>query len=145
MLYQRLRYFRTTKRLTQEKLAALSGVSRNIIAKYERNEIEKPNPAVILKIASALSVTPQRLLPRHNDSKDLFEYFVKPKNFGSRLRYLRLKAQIQQRALAGMLKVNRETVRRYENNITAPDGETIGRLAKVLRVTKKALTEKEAR
>lgn len=54
---------------------------------------------------------------------------------GERLRELRLQAQLTQEELAERLAVHQGQIYRYESGNTDPDGDIVGRMAKVLRVT----------
>lgn len=72
----RLRYYRTSKNLTQQELAKSSGVSRKQISDLE-NEIQKnPRDQTVKKLASALDISVLNLKPNlempvelHNDVK----------------------------------------------------------------------------
>lgn len=54
---------------------------------------------------------------------------------GERLRELRLQAQLTQEELAERLAVHQGQIYRYESGNTDPDGDIVGRMAKVLLVT----------
>ena len=57
---QRLRQFRTHKGISQENLAALSGLDRTYIGGIERGE-RNPTLKNIVKIAAALQISPSEL------------------------------------------------------------------------------------
>ena len=57
----RLRDLRKRKLLTQEQLAARSGVGIATIVRVERNQVE-PRGSTIRKLAEALSVEPEELV-----------------------------------------------------------------------------------
>ncbi|AJE66712.1 MULTISPECIES: helix-turn-helix domain-containing protein [Corynebacterium] len=64
----RLKKLRTLRGFSQEELADLSGVSRNTISNYERNENNKgnavdPQLSNIYRLAQALDVPPIALMP----------------------------------------------------------------------------------
>lgn len=53
---EKIRYFRTSHELTQEQLAAQSGLSISALQKYESDE-RKPKPEQLLKISDALGIS----------------------------------------------------------------------------------------
>ena len=61
MLGERLRTFRQRKRLTQEELAKIIGVTRQTIAKWENNE-RVPDALMAKKLAKELRITADELL-----------------------------------------------------------------------------------
>lgn len=59
---ENIRNERKTKGITQEQLAELSNISLNFISKIERNERQNISVKTLLSIATALEVTPEKLL-----------------------------------------------------------------------------------
>ena len=59
----RLRQLRKHSLMTQEELAARSGVAVSTIIRIERNQVE-PHGSTIRKLAEALDVEPQELVKR---------------------------------------------------------------------------------
>lgn len=51
--------------LTQEELAETIDITRQQLAKYEKNKVS-PTVDTLLKIASACSTKPEKLLPKEN-------------------------------------------------------------------------------
>lgn len=49
--------------------------------------------------------------------------------FGERLRALRERRELTQSELGKVLRVSKQTISNYENGVSAPDQETLGRLA----------------
>lgn len=139
-LGSKLRYLRQTQGITQNTLATTIGHPAQLIAKYERNEIKQPNPHILQKLASALKVKPNKLISIQdfesisNKSRlqDIYDYFIPPKDFGSKLKNLRLRRNIGQKELAEQLGLNRESIRRYEKNITRPNTNILTKLAETL-------------
>ncbi|MFP7364996.1 helix-turn-helix transcriptional regulator [Corynebacterium callunae] len=67
-LATRLRKIRTLRGLSQEELAELSGISRNTISNFERNENNRgtevdPRLSTLYDLAFALQVPPMALMP----------------------------------------------------------------------------------
>lgn len=61
-LYENIRKFRKEKKMSQEKLAELTGYSdRSSIAKIEKGEVDLPQSKIFL-FARALGVTPSELM-----------------------------------------------------------------------------------
>ncbi len=85
----KIRYFRQLRRLTQDEIALKAGISRSIIARYEQDRIKNLNPHILLQIAKSLKINPTKMPPSSNgDIKDFFDYFIKPSDFGSKLKVL---------------------------------------------------------
>ncbi|ANE03354.1 XRE family transcriptional regulator [Corynebacterium crudilactis] len=69
----RLKKLRTLRGLSQEELSDISGISRNTISNYERNENNSgksvdPKLSNIYRLAQALDVPPMALLPAGSES-----------------------------------------------------------------------------
>lgn len=62
-LGENLRFLRKRKNLTQKELAELSGVSCNSIINYENGRRTDPPVSILMKIANALEVTLDDILP----------------------------------------------------------------------------------
>jgi transcriptional regulator with XRE-family HTH domain len=140
-LGSQLRYLRRCLGETRATFATLSRHPVSLIAKYEKNKIKKPNQRVLLDFAKALKVPPDKILsiqhfePISNETElnELFESLFSGADFGSRLRKLRIRANTGSKTLASKLGINRETVRRYENNITKPTKERLTQIIKILK------------
>lgn len=80
---EKLKYYRNRAKLTQKKLAELSGVSTSYIQKIELKERAEPSMKIAIRIAKALNVTIEGLYPDIatalcndiNDFKCLYETF----------------------------------------------------------------------
>ena len=59
---KRIKQERTSKELTLDKLAELSGVSKTYLSELENNQKQNPSSDVLLKIAAALNVSLQYLI-----------------------------------------------------------------------------------
>jgi len=122
--------------LKQQELAKLAGIGCNTLKSYENNQTCKTNPWIIQNIACALKVKDTELLNGSltAQSQNIFDYLVRttPDTFGAKIKNLRLKHKIQQKELAEFLGVHRETIRRYENNLTKPDKKKVLELEKIL-------------
>ena len=70
-LGKRIREFRNSKGLTQEKLGETSGVSYKFIGEIERGEVN-PSLESLSKISSALGVTLCDFFPSKNDLNSLY-------------------------------------------------------------------------
>lgn len=64
-----LSYIRNTKRISQSKLAEISGVSLRMISKYETGDkdINKAQALTVYKLASALGVEVKDLLEKETE------------------------------------------------------------------------------
>ena len=62
MISQKIKPLRVKKKLTQEKLAYLSGISHNPIAKIENDATKNPAVKTLSHIAKALGVSVDRLI-----------------------------------------------------------------------------------
>ena len=67
---EKLRKYRTEKRLTQQELAKLAGISVNTIVNYERGRTYPQNREVYKTLAAILGVDPDSL---HNENDDFIE------------------------------------------------------------------------
>ena len=138
-LSARIRYYRQTKGLSRQKLAEIAGISVNTLAKYERNEIKSLNPCILQKIAKALEINPVKLLPSDAKVENFYDYIIPGLTLGSRIKNYRLRKGLSQKKFARMLNLSRETIRRYEKDLYAPDQETFREIAKVLGVSMRSL------
>jgi transcriptional regulator with XRE-family HTH domain len=68
-LANRLRHLRTERQLTQAKLAAISGVPIHTIVRLDANSAARPALDVAIKLASALSVPIEALLPEDDRAR----------------------------------------------------------------------------
>jgi transcriptional regulator with XRE-family HTH domain len=154
-LGSRLKHLRQSQGITQNTLATLCSRPVSLIAKYEQNKIKKPSPYLLQELARALKTDTNKLIhiqdfqaiSNKQDIKDIFDHLVPPKDFGSKLKNLRLKHKINQKELALKLGLNRESIRRYEKNITTPNQEIQAKIAKILKIDVSTLTnnnQKEA-
>jgi transcriptional regulator with XRE-family HTH domain len=60
---QKLKDIRYKKRLTQEKLAEISGVDQSTISSIENNPDKIPAWPTVAKLAKALDMKPEELFP----------------------------------------------------------------------------------
>lgn len=65
----RLKSLRIEQALTQEELAGKAGVTRNTVARLERDENE-PHMPTVRKLAAALEVHPRALTKGGDDASD---------------------------------------------------------------------------
>lgn len=90
---KRLRYYRESKKYTQEKLASIIGVSKGMISLYESGE-RSPSVTSIIAICRALEITPNELLDFSEGSfvvaEDDDEYDIEKKF----LRYMKTDREI---------------------------------------------------
>jgi len=97
-------------RRTSNTFATRCGHPVSLIAKYERNEIKKPNTKILLDLAKALNVPPDKILsnqhfePTSNETEFIcLENLLPTAEFDPRLRTLRLQANVGIEALAAKL------------------------------------------
>ncbi|MFH1958572.1 MAG: helix-turn-helix transcriptional regulator [bacterium] len=55
-----------------------------------------------------------------------------PKTFGGKLKYFRIKNNLLQKDLAGILKVHKVTICRYEKNLSYPSGKIIEKINRII-------------
>jgi len=129
-----IRALRVAYGLKQDELAKLAGIGCNTLKSYETDKTCKINPWILQNIAGALKIKDTELLNGSvtEQPENIVDYFTPPNTFGSRIKNLRLKHKMQQKELAELLGVHRETIRRYENNLTKPDKKTVFELEKIL-------------
>ena len=63
---------------------------------------------------------------------NVFDYFIPPNTLGGKIKNLRLKVNIRQKQLARLLGVSRETIRRYENDLSKPDKRSMQKIERFL-------------
>lgn len=68
---ERIKKLRLKRNLTQEELSKKANISRVAIGNYERND-RIPNIAILQRIANALDVDVNDLIPTQQDAIDLF-------------------------------------------------------------------------
>lgn len=149
-LGSQIKYLRCSLGETRASFASLSGHPVSLISKYERNEIKEPSTNTLLDFAKALKVSPDKLIslqcfqPISDEAEidRLSKHLLSTPDFGSKLRDLRLRANIGQTALAHQIGLNRESIRRYERNITKPSEKTLFRLVGALKASSKELHQK---
>ncbi len=140
-LGSRIKYLRRCLGEHQASFATRTGHPVSLIRRYEQNKVQKPTIKILLDFAKALKVPPDKILsiqhfePISNETElnELFESLFSGADFGSRLRKLRIRANAGPKALASKLGINRETVRRYENNITKPTKERLTQIIEILK------------
>jgi transcriptional regulator with XRE-family HTH domain len=148
-LGSQLKYLRHCLGEPRTTFATRCGHPVSLIAKYERDEIKKPNTKILLDFAKALNVSPDKILsiqhfePISNEIELAgLESLLSTTEFGPRLRKLRLRANVGLKALALKLGINRETIRRYENNITKPTKERLSQIIAILKASSVELQNK---
>lgn len=122
----RLRHLRRSLGLTIEAFSDSIDLSRGAIARLERDETRDIDPWVLGRILPPLAARFKEAFPETGgDPYDL----VFPKNsFGGFLKNLRARKGLQQRELASVLGVSKETVRRYEADLSRPIQEVRDKL-----------------
>ena len=69
MLNKKLKFFRTSYKMTQETLALKLGVTRQTVSKWEKG-ISVPDADVLVKIADIFGVSVSELLGENNKNED---------------------------------------------------------------------------
>ena len=128
----RLRYLRRRLGLTIALYATGTGVSHGAIGRLERDKLRTLNPWVLGRILPFLASKYKEAFPE--TAGDPYDFLVPPTTFGAWLRNQRMRRGLQQRDLARLLGVNRESIRRYEANETKPIAEVRNRLRKVFKL-----------
>ena len=131
----RIKALRMEKGLKQEELAKESGITLSVLARYEQGNILDINPWILEKIAVSLKVAPLDILPPQIKPRngDYWGYFSPAGTLGGRIRQYRLSRHIQQKELARMLHVDRESIRRYEKGLSKPDKNILIKLEEILK------------
>ncbi|MCB4756953.1 MAG: transcriptional regulator [Elusimicrobia bacterium] len=126
----RLRYLRRRAGITITQLATQSGISHNSISRLERASSFKVNPTILEKLMQVLGVKLQEISPETDG--DCYDLLIPPKTLGSWIKNARMKKGLQQKKLARLLGVNRETVRRWERDIVHPNSGLKPQLVQIL-------------
>jgi ribosome-binding protein aMBF1 (putative translation factor) len=82
-----------------------------------------------------LKIDPIDLLPRPNQprDRDFLDYFCPSDTWGGRLRKLRLKRNLQQKDLAGMLGLTKAAICRYEKDRSKPNKQIVSKIEEILK------------
>ena len=128
----RLRYLRRHLDLTIEELAKLTRIGHNVIACLERDETKASQPWVLGRILPFLASRFKEVFSETGG--DPYDFLVPPTSFGAWLQNQRMRRCLRQKALAALLGVDRESIRRYEANESKPLPAIRLRLRKVFKL-----------
>ena len=131
----RIKALRIKNGLKQAELAESVGIGTTVLARYEQGRVLDLTPWILKKIAKALKIDPSELLPgpEHAKNKDFLDYFCPSDTYGSRLRKMRLKRNLQQKGLANMLGIHKVSICRYEKDRSKPSKTITENIDKILR------------
>lgn len=124
----RLRLLRKRLGVTLDQFSQKAGLSRNAIARLERDELSQIDPRVLGKVLAHLGDRLQEAF----GGLDPYDFLIPPTTPGNWLRNQRLRKGMAQRQLARALKVHVFSVVRYEKGRSFPDDAVRKRMAKVL-------------
>ena len=126
----RLRYLRRRAGVTIAQLATLSGISHNTISRLERAPAFRVNPGILEKLMQCLGVKFQEISP--GTPENCYDLLIPPKTMGSWIKNARMKKGLQQKELARLLGINRETVRRWERDFVRPISRLQSQIVQIL-------------
>lgn len=115
-------------------MAKAAGIATSALARYEQGGILDPHPWILEKIATILQVPPLNLIPPQikPENSDFWGYFGPSGTLGGKIKQYRLSRHIQQKELAKMLRVDRESIRRYEKGLTKPEEYILKRIEDIM-------------
>ena len=105
------------------------------MARYEQGKVLDLTPWILQKIAIALKIDPTELLPGMEQAKntDFLDYFCPSDTWGSKVRKMRLKRNLQQKDLAKMIGISKVSVCRYEKDRVNPSKKIAEKIDKILK------------
>jgi len=139
----RIKYFRLTKGLTRDELAKISGVSGAYLAEIEQKNRSTIHPLYIQKIADGLGVDPLKLISPNGSLKKkihFIDYLIPPDTLGARIKNLRFKRGLTLKEFTRKAGLSKDSIWRYEKDVTVPEEKILKRMAKVLKVNVSELT-----
>jgi len=145
-LGNKIRYYRLEKGLTQEDLAALSGISKTYLVQIEKSNRSDINPLYIERIANALEINPLNFYPFNKGrakNKNFIDYIIPPTSLGSKIKNLRLKQGLTLKEFTKKVKLSKDCIWRYEKGIAMPSREILFRIASSLNVSVAELTKEK--
>ena len=125
----RLRFMRRKTGLTINQLAHKARLGHNVIASLERGKTRTLKPWVLGRILPFLAPGFKEAFAEARG--DLYDFLAPPDTFGGWLRNLRLRRGMKQKELARALGVSRESIRRYEGDLSRPAKAVSKRLEEV--------------
>jgi len=105
-------------RITPDELAKQAQVAKNTLLRLERDETV-PEDYILGRILRFFGSKTQEILPA---GADIYDFFVPPTDFGSKIRNFRLRHGLQQKDLAAKLGIHKITLCRYESRSEMPRG-----------------------
>lgn len=127
MFSKLLKKLRRSRGLTQDQLAAIIGVERSSVGKYESTNTI-PSIDVLNAIADHFEVSIDYLLGRNDDTIHINDKIY-------RIRNARVSKNLTQQELAKLLGVSRSTIAMWETNASQPNNEMLVGLADYLEVS----------
>lgn len=85
-------------------------------------------PRILGRILKTLGDKAKEVFP---GTRDIFDFLVPPRDFGSWLRNFRLRRGLQQTELARILGIHKVSLYRYEKGASKPDRQVLQRLVQV--------------
>lgn len=133
---ERLKEFRKSNKISQKKLADLSGVSYSMVCKLESGSKSNPSLETIEKLSAALRINSSELFGLAKEQKEgenmgINDYI----QVGSRIKEYRTKKGIKQKEIARKLGIPISTYANYENNHREPTLVVLDSIAKLLGVS----------
>lgn len=146
-LYENIKRLRKEKKMSQEKLARLTGYTdRSSIAKIEKGDVDIPQSKIML-FAQALGVDAGALMGadgvtdtlQDNNSENINDTFNEI--FPKRLTYYMNYYKMSQRALAEKMDVSEATVSNWVKGIKSPRIDKVDRLCELFNCRRVDLIE----
>lgn len=117
----RIKYYRLLNNLTQEELAAKSGLDRVTIIRYENNQVDH-SVDILNQIAAVLGIIPSIIY-------DDYLKFISS-DYGRKIKHMRMRLGISQKHLGNLLGVHRKTISKWESEKSYPTRENFMKLMK---------------
>ncbi|TZE81977.1 helix-turn-helix domain-containing protein [Calorimonas adulescens] len=124
MVGKKIKELRLSRKMTQEELGKIIGVTTSMIGMYETGA-RNPSYTVLKKIAEYFNVTTDYLLG-HEEIKDV--------EIGANIKKYRKQAGLTQQELADKANISRSYLADVENGRYNPSLETLNSIAKVLNI-----------
>jgi transcriptional regulator with XRE-family HTH domain len=138
----KLKKIRIERNMSQEELGEFLGTSKQVISRYETNQ-RVPKITVVEEYAKKLNVPLNYLINNSisnvDDAMQTENSFVSNlgngMTVGSRIQELRQKLGLTQDQIAEQLNMNRANFSNYERDVAVPPGETLAKIADILRTS----------
>lgn len=108
---KRIKFLRMNRQVSIDQIAQAVGKDRATIYRYEKGDINKMPINIIEPLAEVLHTTPSYLMGWSDDESGIIE------TIGQRLLKLRIESNLSQTELANTVRISKQTLYKYENDI----------------------------